>query len=599
MAEALPRYELGEELGRGAWGVVVAAHHRDLDRSVAVKQLPRAFGADPEVRSRFRREAQLLASLAHPHIVQIHDFVEHDGLCLLVMERLDGGTLTDRFQGQGMVMEESVAAVLATCEALQRAHDRGVLHRDVKPDNLMFTDSGTLKVTDFGIAKVLGGTQTVATMAGMVLGTPTYMAPEQAAGDDLGPATDVYAVAVILYELLSGRLPFAIRDDLGAMLRDRAFGQPTPLAEAAPGLPRGLTTVVDRGLSPAPADRYESALDFGAAVAEAANDELGAGWLNRQPLEVIATGPIAATLGAARAAAPGPPAQATAAVHPAAETIAPQAPMPSASTPTPDQVVPVSEVLEAGASSPPPADPASGQIPPPAPPPSDSTGSSRPGWLVPVLAALGLLVVVAVAVLVLGGGGGGGDDAEDADRDREDTTTTTETPTTTTEPVEVVVERPEVDFVAASDDSGTLVVEIPEDWTDQNGAPTSAGADLQASPDLDDFLEPDHEVPGLEIGALPSTLPLDDLLDVFADTYAEDCDLDEEEPYQDPLYTGTMQRYDCPDDAEVVVVAAAPEDDAFHLGLAIDNTADAAEDLVDQVLATFQAMGDPLEAATG
>ena len=105
MADALPRYELGEELGRGAWGVVVAAHHRDLDRAVAIKQLPRAFGSDPDVRARFRREAQLLASLAHPHIVQIHDFVEHDGLCLLVMERLDGGTLTDRFRGPGLVVE--------------------------------------------------------------------------------------------------------------------------------------------------------------------------------------------------------------------------------------------------------------------------------------------------------------------------------------------------------------------------------------------------------------------------------------------------------------------------------------------------------------
>ena len=157
MSDALPRYELGEELGRGAWGVVVAARHRDLDRDVAIKQLPRAFGADPDVRARFRREAQLLAALAHPHVVQIHDFVEHEGLCLLVMERLDGGTLTSRFAEQGMRREESVAATLAACEALQRAHDRGVLHRDVKPDNLMFTGDGTLKVTDFGIAKVLGG----------------------------------------------------------------------------------------------------------------------------------------------------------------------------------------------------------------------------------------------------------------------------------------------------------------------------------------------------------------------------------------------------------------------------------------------------------
>src|SRR5688500_19261606 len=102
IAEALPRYEVGEELGRGAWGVVVAARHRDLERDVAIKQLPPAFGADPAVRARFRAEARLLASLNHPHIVQIHDFVEHETLCLLVMERLDGGTVWDRFGQEGL-----------------------------------------------------------------------------------------------------------------------------------------------------------------------------------------------------------------------------------------------------------------------------------------------------------------------------------------------------------------------------------------------------------------------------------------------------------------------------------------------------------------
>jgi serine/threonine-protein kinase len=585
MSDALPRYELGEELGRGAWGVVVAAHHRDLDRAVAIKQLPPAFGADPDVRARFRREAQLLASLTHPHIVQIHDFVEHEGMCLLVMERLDGGTLSSRFQGQGLTMEESVAAVLATCEALQRAHDRGVLHRDVKPDNLMFTEGGTLKVTDFGIAKVLGGSQTVATTAGMVLGTPAYMAPEQAAGNELVPATDVYAVAVILYELLSGRLPFALSGDLGAMLRDRAFGTPTPLSVAAPTVPAALAGVVDRGLAPSPTDRFDSALGFGAAVADAANQALGAGWFGRQRLDVMATGPIAASLGTARADAATPaPAPATAAIHPSAVPPPPVEP-PVAATPTPGEVVPVSALVDGAAAVPPPP-----TAPPSGPPPT----SSRPRWLWPAAGAVAVVLLVVVALLVLGGGDDGDAAPPPATEETEDTTTTTEPATTTTE-----VTRPAIPFQQAMDDSGTLVAELPESWTDQNGAPTSSGADLQASTDIGDFLDPDHEVAGMELGALPSTIALDDLADVFADAYASDCELDDEESYRDPLYTGTMRTYRCPDDAEVVVVAAAPEDDAFHLGLAIDNTADAPVDLVQHILDTFQAVGDPLEAATG
>src|SRR4051812_17427681 len=154
---ALPNYEIGGELGRGGWGVVLGGRHRELGRDVAIKQLPRAFAADPSVRARFLSEARVLASLDHPHVVPIYDFVEREGLCLLVMERLAGGTLWSRFTGEGVKMDDACAAVLATCAALQCAHDRGVLHRDIKPENLMFSANGTLKVTDFGIAKVVGG----------------------------------------------------------------------------------------------------------------------------------------------------------------------------------------------------------------------------------------------------------------------------------------------------------------------------------------------------------------------------------------------------------------------------------------------------------
>ncbi len=182
VAQALPSYEIGEELGRGAWGVVISARHQALGRYVAVKQLPRAFAADAAVRARFVTEARLLASLDHPHVVPVFDFVEKDGLCLLVMELLPGGTVWNRFSGQGFSPPAACATVLAASAGLQAAHEKNVLHRDVKPENLMFSSDGVLKVTDFGIAKVVGGDSTLATRAGEVLGTPAYIAPEQARG---------------------------------------------------------------------------------------------------------------------------------------------------------------------------------------------------------------------------------------------------------------------------------------------------------------------------------------------------------------------------------------------------------------------------------
>ncbi|MBV8296623.1 MAG: protein kinase, partial [Acidimicrobiia bacterium] len=138
VATTLPLYEVEGELGHGAWGVVLAGRHRQLGRDVAIKQLPRSFGADPAVRSRFIAEARLLASLDHPHVVPLYDFVEHDGLCLLVMERLNGGTLWSRARGGGVTAPHACALVLAALSALHYAHQRGVLHRDVKPENLMF-----------------------------------------------------------------------------------------------------------------------------------------------------------------------------------------------------------------------------------------------------------------------------------------------------------------------------------------------------------------------------------------------------------------------------------------------------------------------------
>jgi len=298
---ALPSYEVGGELGRGAMGVVLAGRHRQLERDVAIKQLPAAFAADEEVRHRFGQEARTLASLAHPHIVPVYDYVEREGLCLLVMEALPGGTLWDRFTGEGVTMATACTAVLATCAGLHFAHQRGVLHRDVKPENLMFAADRTLKITDFGIAQVFGGDETVTTIDGSVIGTPAYMAPEQAEGSACGPPADVYATGTVLYEMLSGSLPFSIEGSSFEVLERRVHEDPVPLSDVAPSVPGPLAAVAMRAIARDPDDRYASAEAFGVALAEAATQSFGSGWLGRADLTLVATGPIAIAAGPATA----------------------------------------------------------------------------------------------------------------------------------------------------------------------------------------------------------------------------------------------------------------------------------------------------------
>lgn len=294
VAAALPGYEVGGEIGRGAWGIVIDGTHKQLGRKVAIKQLPRSFGADEGVRSRFLSEARLLAALDHPHIVPVFDYVEKDGLCLLVMEWLPGGTVWDRFSSEGVSPESACAIVMATCAGLHFAHEKGVLHRDVKPENMIFNAQGILKVSDFGIAKVITGAEAAATKAGEVLGTPAYMAPEQAQGGELGAYTDVYAVGTMLYELLCGQLPFPEGNDPLALMFQHVYEEPIPIKSVAPYLDDRLADVVMRSIAPAPSDRFGSAEEFGVAAAEAAGAVWGTGWLGKANLQIISGGPILA-----------------------------------------------------------------------------------------------------------------------------------------------------------------------------------------------------------------------------------------------------------------------------------------------------------------
>ncbi|MGW4249268.1 protein kinase domain-containing protein, partial [Nocardia sp. NPDC004722] len=291
---ALPGYEVGGQIGRGGCGVVLAGVHRGLGRRVAIKQIPPQFADDMQVRRRFVAEARVMAALDHPHVVPVYDYVEHEDLCLLVLEYLPGGTVENRFITAGFEATAALAVALSCAAGLDAAHRGGILHRDVKPSNLMFAANGTLKLTDFGIAKIVGDEETLVTRAGEIIGTPSYIAPEQVRGQQLSPATDVYALATMLYQLLSGMLPFPTGSDALALLFAHAYGDPVPLTDVAPFIPHPIAEAVMRGLAPDPADRYDSAETFGIALAEPAAHLWGANWLTPVGIPVIGADTIVA-----------------------------------------------------------------------------------------------------------------------------------------------------------------------------------------------------------------------------------------------------------------------------------------------------------------
>ena len=292
VAAALPGYDVGDELGRGAWGIVLAGRHLGLERDVAIKRLPPVLAQDPEVQSRFRHEARLLASLDHPHIVPIYDFVERDGLCLLVMERLRNGTVWDRFSKAGLTAEQSCAIVIAASAGLEHAHRKDVLHRDVKPENMMFSGDGVLKVADFGIARVVGAATGTATRAGSAMGTPAYMAPEQARSERLTPATDVYAMGCVLFELLSGELPYEEASSAIVLLYQAVHEPPRSLIKLAPHVPEPVADVAMSALRKDPAERPAGAEQFAVDLAAAAASAWGPHWTEALEIPLPGAGHI-------------------------------------------------------------------------------------------------------------------------------------------------------------------------------------------------------------------------------------------------------------------------------------------------------------------
>jgi serine/threonine-protein kinase len=255
----VPGYRVEALLGHGGMGVVYRAWHVRLNRPVALKMLLAGPCARPNELERFLREAEAVAALNHPNIVQVHDVGDVGGRPYFTMELVEGGNLVERIGGVPQPARQAAALVTTLAEAIHAAHQSGIMHRDLKPGNILLTRDGTPKVTDFGLARRLetgGGL----TLSGMPLGTPSYMAPEQARGDKgaLGPATDVYALGAILYELLTGRAPFRAESPT-ATLQQVVADEPVAPARLNPKVPRDLQTICLKCLHKEPHRRYASA----------------------------------------------------------------------------------------------------------------------------------------------------------------------------------------------------------------------------------------------------------------------------------------------------------------------------------------------------
>jgi putative two-component system response regulator len=264
---ALGQYRIVAPIGRGGMATVYRAHHGALDRDVAIKVLPDFFAEEESYRLRFQQEARSVARLKHSNILNVFDYGQEDGVTYLVLELVEGGTLAERL-GSPMELEHVVRLLRPIANALDHAHSQNILHRDIKPSNILIQKDGTPVLADFGLATMVGSTQRL-TASGTVLGTPEYMSPEQAAGEALGPASDQYSLAIVAYEMLTGRVPFQADTPVAVLLSHMSQAMP-PTRELEGKLSGHLEEALRRGLAKAPSDRYPNATEFVAALTPAA-----------------------------------------------------------------------------------------------------------------------------------------------------------------------------------------------------------------------------------------------------------------------------------------------------------------------------------------
>jgi tRNA A-37 threonylcarbamoyl transferase component Bud32 len=273
-------YRVLEQIGRGGMATVYKAYQAALSRNVALKILPSYLADDEVFRERFRAEAVTVAKLRHPNILAVHDFGTENGVHYIVTEFVDGGTLADQL-GSPLPPEYVARMLTPVASALDYAHARDVVHRDVKPSNVLIARDGTPVVSDFGLARMLQGSLPRLTQTGALVGTPEYMAPEQAAGETAGPASDRYALAVMAYEMVVGTVPYSADTPLATLLAH--LHKPLPLPhEKNPKITSAVEAVLLRGLAKAPDDRFPSATEFVRAL-DAAEAQTGPAVATRVP----------------------------------------------------------------------------------------------------------------------------------------------------------------------------------------------------------------------------------------------------------------------------------------------------------------------------
>ncbi len=273
--KTLGKYKLTERLGHGGMADVYKAHHTKLDRDVTIKVLHSHLIEGQDFLERFEREAKAVAALRHPHIVGIHDFDVEGELYYMVMEYIDGGNLGEKLealaQASAYLPIQQVASILRQVgEALDEAHQQGIIHRDIKPSNILLDSQGDAYLTDFGIARMLSGTQFTAT--GALIGTPTYMSPEQGQGLELDPTSDIYSLGIVLFEMLTGKTPFASDTPLAVI--HKHIHAPLPLAsELRPGMPASVEKVLFTALAKERQERFTTAQAFTLAFEKALTPE--------------------------------------------------------------------------------------------------------------------------------------------------------------------------------------------------------------------------------------------------------------------------------------------------------------------------------------
>jgi serine/threonine-protein kinase len=521
------RYRTIERIGSGGMATVLLAEDERLGRKVAVKRLHAETPADTE--RRFRREARLQAALNHPNLVAIYDTHADDEGVLIVMEYVDGETLADALRRGPLAPPRALEVLRGLAGAVDYAHGEGIVHRDVKPANVLLGTDGRIKLADLGIATAVEGTRI--TMSGTVLGTAAYMAPEQLEGHSPGPVADIYSLGVVAWESLSGKRAYEGRTPLQIAHR-KATESPPDLTDAWPEAPAAAALVLARAMDPDPAQRPESAValvsELAAALGEgtAATRALPDRNENGRPRAAAAAAPVEPAAPAAPVEPPAPQ-PAPAAAQPPAPAHRPAPPAPAwLDEPQGAQAQPAERTAPRAKPSHEPTRPRSrpaaeqrepvrqsAAAPPASPPPSPdyerhSFGRRRPAWIVPaaVLAALAAVALVAVLALSSGGSdsgqrdstasGGSADKQQPSDSSKDSGTDEPEssaTPAPAEEPQSEQREEPSA--AAPPADEGGSGYEVPQPSGDDPGQGASLNSQGKA---LSDAGRHDEAIPVLE-----------------------------------------------------------------------------------------------------